>query len=74
MSEISRLTKIGSVKAGFDFEKAEFMLNSRQFQFQKCKSCWAILHCGHCIKTYENNGKLDRHKKERACKDSIEAS
>lgn len=74
VSETSELTKIGSVRNGFNFEKAEFILNSGQFQSGKCKSCWGILHCGHCIKTYENNGILDKHRKAKACKDSLEAS
>lgn len=51
VSEVSDVMKIGSVLEGIDLEKAANILDVASITSEKCKNCYAILHCTACAKS-----------------------
>lgn len=58
VSELSEAVKIGDVDHGIDTEKAEMLLNIGKLSAEKCKKCWAFIHCNLCVRNADNCGKL----------------
>lgn len=67
VNEGSEAVTIGNIKSGFDYEKADKILNICKLTEEECKNCWAIFHCLICVKSCDNNGKLSREFKLSHC-------
>ena len=59
--------KIGSLDAGFDFDKVKAILNISSLSPQKCVNCWAFSKCNICAKKAEEKGAFSLEKRNRAC-------
>ena len=68
VSETSSVMKIGNIYDGFDYERAENLLNIASLIPEKCKNCWAIAHCTICAKSCDNHGELSGELKMSQCK------
>lgn len=69
VSETSEAMKIGTIDQGFNYEKAEKLLNVGQLTEEKCKNCFAVLQCSVCGRVCDNNGVLSAELKSSNCKD-----
>jgi uncharacterized protein len=58
---------IGSLKEGFNFEKARNYLNVCKLTEEQCKNCWAMGHCTICGRVCDNNGELSAELKLARC-------
>lgn len=70
VSEVSEAMKIGNVTNGFNLEKANAILNIGQLTNEKCKNCYAIMHCQLCARVADDCGRLSGDEKLKHCKDS----
>lgn len=68
VSETSDVMCIGSIQDGFDYEKADALLNICRLTEEQCKNCWALAHCGVCARVCDNNGELSPGLKLSNCK------
>ncbi|MCT4625461.1 Cys-rich peptide radical SAM maturase CcpM [Halodesulfovibrio sp.] len=69
VSESSKLSIIGNLIDGFDFERIESILNVGRLTASHCKKCWAFLMCTQCIATADQNEKLSAQKRLAGCKE-----
>ena len=67
VSESSCATYIGNVTDGFDYECIRQVLNVGAISAEHCKNCWALLHCGLCIKHCDENDAISAEKKLKYC-------
>lgn len=72
VSEKSEAMKIGSIFTGFNYDKAEALLNISQLTDKKCKNCWALIYCNLCAKYADDNGVLSGEYKSKFCKNSCD--
>lgn len=59
---------IGSLKYGFDIEKAQRILNVGSISEEMCKNCWALRLCTACIHRIEYANENAASEKQRFCK------
>ena len=59
--------KIGDVDHGIDIDKARKILNISQITAEKCRNCWALVHCSICAKGLDENGIFSAARKETLC-------
>ena len=50
--------KIGTLKTGFNYEKAQEILNIGSLTPEECRNCWAIKNCSICAKMADDGQKL----------------
>lgn len=72
-SETSPVMKIGTVEEGFNIGNVERLLNIGKISEDRCKSCWAIRLCNLCAVAADDGQQLSEKKKQRACKEFINA-
>jgi len=70
VSEISECMKIGNIYEGFDYDMIRKHLNVSQQTAEKCKNCYAMLHCSMCQGNSDDNGKFTAEKRLSYCKSS----
>ena len=67
VSEISEPMRLGTLETGFDISKAKKLLNVGSITAEKCKKCWAILHCSNCAMYADDLKKLSSAKALTRC-------
>lgn len=67
VSEVSSVMNIGSLKNGFDLEKAKRLLNIGEITSENCRNCWAIRHCTACARVADGGNILSAEKKLQHC-------
>ncbi len=67
VSELSEAMKIGSLDMGFDYKKAEALLDVASLTAEKCKNCWAFQHCVLCARFSDDEGVLSKEMRESCC-------
>ncbi len=69
VSESSANTCIGDIENGFNFQKVDQLLNIGKLTEDKCKKCWAIRFCTHCVAAADDTVTLNRQKKIDGCEE-----
>ena len=67
VSESSECMNIGCLDNGFDLEKIKSMLNIGRITEDICRDCWAFYLCNICVKRADQEGKVLKSKKLKAC-------
>ena len=67
VSELSKAMQIGSIDSGFDFDHARAILDIANLTPEKCKDCWALLHCRLCARFADYEGQLSKEMKNNYC-------
>lgn len=67
VSEASDPMQIGDLEHGFDFDRAQKLLNIGQLTENACKNCWVIRHCMICARRCDNLGELSAEIKLSGC-------
>ncbi len=67
VSETSECMCIGSLDSGFDYEKADQLLDIGKLTEESCKNCWLLRLCDICAQKCDNGGKLSAELKQRNC-------
>ena len=70
VNEKSEIMNIGSIENGFDYDKANTLLNVGKISEKECKNCWAFHSCTLCAKYADDCGKLCKDMKMGQC-DSV---
>jgi uncharacterized protein len=71
VSEKSNSMCIGSVKDGFDIQKANHLLNAAKLTQAECCKCWCFRYCLQCAKSADDeNGELSSAIKLKHCEES----
>ena len=73
VNEKSDCMNIGNLEEGFDFEKAEKLLNVGRLSKDECRNCWAFRHCNLCAKYIDDMGVLSKELKLSQC-DKVRSS
>ena len=69
VSEIANAMKIGDIDNGFDLHKIEGVLDVANLTPEKCRNCWAVLHCVLCAKNCCHDGELSGKQRLRNCRE-----
>lgn len=67
VSETSECMKIGTLDEGFDYEKADTLLNISKITAKRCQNCWAFWFCEICAKAAEDGDNLSPQQKTVVC-------
>lgn len=67
ISELSNVMQIGTIDSGFDFEKIRTLLNVGSITSEKCKNCYALLHCKLCAIYADGYDSLSVDQKLKNC-------
>ena len=67
VSELVDDVKIGNIREGFDFKKAERILNVAQDTEEECKNCFAFRHCSVCVANITDEKQISKKKKAILC-------
>lgn len=67
VSELSTPMLLGTLDTGFEISKAKELLNVGKLTAEKCKKCWAILHCSNCAMYADNLSELSAEKALSKC-------
>lgn len=70
VNELSNDMKIGNVQKGFNLANVIRLLNVAQVNGDRCKNCWAFLHCGICAQTVcDDEAKISAKELAKHCLD-----
>lgn len=67
VSELSEVMNIGNLEDGFDIQKAQGLLDISNLTPEKCKNCWALLHCVLCARFADDGETLSKELKNKNC-------
>ncbi len=70
VSEISKCMKVGSIYNGFDYDAIKKQMNVSQQTADKCRECYAQLHCSLCQGYSDGGDELVSEKRAANCKRS----
>lgn len=71
VSETSNAMCIGTIKDGFDIEKAIRVLNAAELTQEECRRCWCFRYCMQCARTADDeSGEFSAETKLTHCKES----
>jgi uncharacterized protein len=69
VSEISSVSRIGSLETGIDPGQARKILNIGSLTEKECRQCWASRFCIACVSCADNGEELDRTLKLSQCRE-----
>lgn len=67
LSGNSKISQIGHINTGFNYDNIYQLLNIGKITEQECKNCWAFFFCSCCVKYVDNIDNLSREKKLHEC-------
>lgn len=70
VNETAGCMQIGNVFDGFDYEKADSILNISRITAEKCRNCYALLHCQLCARYADAGDHFSAEKRIANCDNS----
>lgn len=67
VSESSEAVRIGDIDHGIDTAQADRLLNLGKLNGEKCRQCWAFIHCTICARYADDQGRLSADFKNSFC-------
>jgi len=67
VSESSEVMNIGNADDGFNIENAKALLNVASITAEKCRDCWALIHCNLCAKQADDGNCLNPDQRLSYC-------
>lgn len=67
VSEASKVTRIGDVNSGIDYESTERLLNIERVTSDMCHNCWAYQYCQICVGAADNLNEISPELIHKRC-------
>jgi len=67
VSELSSVMQIGTIDQGYNYDKIRNLLNIGAITSEKCKNCYALLHCKLCALYADGCDELSAEQKLKNC-------